>query len=130
MVVILFRKVKSNVKNKIISSEKKLVLNNENYEIFKKISSKTGIKWNELYYMNANKYFTCLEIFDYMEESGYGFLNSIISLENCLVSCDCSHVDRMEYNDRFEKIIKNMKMNRTVQENLKYIKMPDSQLLN
>ena len=41
-----------------------------------------------------------------MEESGYGFLNSIISLENCLVSCDCSHVDRMEYNDRFEKIIK------------------------
>ena len=104
--VILFRKIKSNVKNKIISSEKKLVLNNENYEILKKISSKTGIKWNELYYMNANKYFTCLEIFDYMEESGYGFLNSIISLENCLVSCDCSHVDRMEYNDRFEKIIK------------------------
>ena len=51
----LFKKIKSNVKNKIISSEKKLVLNNENYEIFKKISSKTGIKWNELYYMNANK---------------------------------------------------------------------------
>lgn len=57
----LFKKIKSRIKNKVISSEKKLVLNNENYEIFKKISSKTGIKWNELYYMNANKYFTCLE---------------------------------------------------------------------
>ena len=34
----LFKKIKSRIKNKVISSEKKLVLNNENYEIFKKFT--------------------------------------------------------------------------------------------
>ena len=89
----LFKKIKSRIKNKVISSEKKLVLNNENYEIFKKISSKTGIKWNELYYMNAaGRKLT--GIYDYKGQNCYKVLHD---QDQPCEDCAGRHLKREEF---------------------------------
>lgn len=81
------------------------VLNNDNYDFLKSVCSKTGYEWNELYYINANKYYTCLQMFEFMENSTYGFLNRIISYENVLVTVDFEHLDNVSYASKFDKII-------------------------
>ncbi|MDQ0359987.1 helicase HerA domain-containing protein [Breznakia pachnodae] len=77
-------------------------IDKNNYDFLKKICSHSSISWHELYYVNANKYFTCLEIFDYMENSSFGFLNSIISRNNTLVTADISSMSTLEYDKRIE----------------------------
>lgn len=79
----------------------------ENYAFIKAICSKSGYSFHELYYINANRYFTCIQVFNFMDNSKLGCLNSIIGLSNTLVTMDVQHLDRTEYDDVMEKNIKN-----------------------
>lgn len=80
-------------------------INKGNIDFLKRICSKSGYSWHELYYVNANKYFTCLQIREYPEETWGGFMNDVIDMTDVLLTCDVSNLAYMEYEDRFEKII-------------------------
>lgn len=80
----------------------------ENYGFIKAICSKSGYSFHELYYVNANRYFTCIQVFDFMDNSVPGCFNHIIGLSNTLVTMDVSHLDRTEYDDIMEKNIKSV----------------------
>lgn len=88
---------------KIPVNKKVYSIDKSNYEFLKRICSKSGLSWHELYYINANKYVTCLEIFDYMEYSTPGFLNSVISQKNVLVTADIESMSSLDYDKRIEK---------------------------
>ncbi|MEG0978037.1 MAG: DUF87 domain-containing protein [Erysipelotrichaceae bacterium] len=92
-------KFKNGLKKKIIK------IDENNIEYIKSICSKSNIDFHELYYINANRYITCLELFDFMENSYRRFLNSIISYENVLVTCDIANMEKEEYEGTLEKII-------------------------
>lgn len=78
----------------------------ENYGFIKAICSKSGYSFHELYYINANRYFTCIQVFDFMDNSRIGCLNSLIGLSNTLVTLDIQHLDRADYDELMEKNIK------------------------
>lgn len=80
----------------------------ENYGFIKAICSKSGYSFHELYYVNANRYFTCIQVFDFMDNSVPGCFNHIIGLSNTLVTMDVTHLDRTEYDDIMEKNIKSV----------------------
>ena len=75
----------------------------ENYGFIKAICSKSGYSFHELYYINANRYFTCIQVFDFMDNSRIGCLNSLIGLSNTLVTMDIQHLDRADYDELMEK---------------------------
>lgn len=77
-----------------------------NIQFLKTICSQSGIDWNELYYVNANKFFTCLQIFGYDENSTMGFCNDLIRYPNIILMLDgegYAYTDFEEKNDRFVK---------------------------
>lgn len=78
----------------------------ENYGFIKAVCSKSGYSFHELYYVNANRYFTCVQVFDYMDSSTLGCLNHIIESSNTLVTMDIRHLDKVDYDDIMEKNIK------------------------
>ncbi len=78
----------------------------ENYDFVKAICSKSGYSFHELYYINANHYFTCLQVFDFMENSEFGCLNSIIGMNNIMVTMDVDNVEMTAFDDLMEKNIK------------------------
>lgn len=78
----------------------------ENYGFIKAICSKSGYSFHELYYVNANRYFTCIQVFDFMDNSTLGCLNGIIELSDTLVMMDISHLDKADYDEVMEKNIK------------------------
>ncbi|NBK97765.1 MAG: hypothetical protein EOM50_07060 [Erysipelotrichia bacterium] len=98
------KKQKKAVKNKI-NKKNFIRIDKSNIEFLKAICSKSSIDWHELYYVNANKYFTCLQIYELMENSYRGFFNSIIDKENVLVTCDVEHLDNVDYAEKFDGII-------------------------
>lgn len=97
----------------------KIRVNRDNIQLLQNVTSKSGYTFHELYYVNGNQYVTCLQIFDFMEDSKNGFLNSIINLENTLVTIDFSHLSQSEYEEKFEKILK--KHENTQESARKYI---------
>lgn len=77
----------------------------KNRSILKSIVSKGGYSWHETYYQNANKYITCLEIHDFMQDSYRGWGKRIINLENVLITMDIEHQYASDYKDQFDGII-------------------------
>lgn len=95
-------------KNQIKKCIKKnyIEVSKENEEFLKNVCSRSGFSWHELYYINANKFFTCIQIYEFMERSFRGFFNAIVDKENVLITLDVTHIDSLSYETKFDKIIK------------------------
>lgn len=89
------------VKNKI----QKFKIDKSNIDFLKTVCSKSNMSFHELYYVNSNRYFTCLQLIDFMENSNKGFLNQFISNKNVLVTIDVSNMSTLEYDNIVEKSI-------------------------
>ena len=68
--------------------------------MLKKICAHGNLSFHENYFLNGNKYFTCLQIFDFPEESYMGFVNQLIGNKNVFVKVDVSSVNQMDYDVR------------------------------
>lgn len=112
------KKKKKEKKNVFIKVDK------HNYDFLKTICSRSGINWHELYYVNANRYFTCLQIHDFMESSYRGFFNEIMGMDNTLVTCDVTHLNSVDYESKFDNILK--KLDNDKMECNKYSKLRKS----
>lgn len=89
-----------------IEKPKVLKIDKSNYDFLKNICSHSNISFHEMHYVNANKYFTCLQIFEFPERSYVGFLNRLIGMDNVLVKIDVSSMDQQEYEAKMEKALK------------------------
>lgn len=67
--------------------------------------SKSGYQFHELYYVNGNRYMTCLQVSDFDEETYTGFMNDVVSIQDVLVMLDTDMMSADEYNDRVNKVI-------------------------
>ena len=99
---------------------RKIKIDHTNYEMLKKICAHGNLSFHENYFLNGNKYFTCLQIFDFPEESYMGFVNQLIGNKNVFVKVDVSSVNQMDYDVRIERAIK--KQDGDLDETKKYTK--------
>lgn len=97
---------KLKVKLKQYKESKGIVINKLNYDILKKITSHSNYSWHELYYIHSNKYWTCMQLFDYPEESYIGFLNFLLDDKDVFVTIDSEHMSKIEFATVFERLIK------------------------
>lgn len=82
-----------------------IIINKMNYDVLKRITSHSLYSWHELYYIHANKYCTCLQLFDFPEESYVDMLGSILNDKDVYMTIDCEHMSRVEFETTFERII-------------------------
>ena len=87
--------------------KKGVLLNQSDVDYLKKIVSRSGIKYYDLYYINASKYFTCFQLFDYPQYDRRNLLSPFLDMENVLVTIDCAHITKNEYDSMVNKNIKN-----------------------
>lgn len=100
----MFNKLK--VKLKEYKTDNAIVVNKLNYDILQKITSHSNYAWHELYYIHANRYYTCLQLFDYPEESDIDFLGTFIDDKDIFVTIDTEHMSKVEFATTFERLIK------------------------
>lgn len=93
-----------NNKNKLLKNV--FTITDDNYDFIKNISSKSGFIWNENYYMNANKYMTCLHIHEFMPNSYPEFLSFLIDLPFTFVSLDGEEMQKEEYKKVTDKFMR------------------------
>ncbi|MEF2608041.1 MAG: DUF87 domain-containing protein [Faecalicoccus sp.] len=77
----------------------------KNEDFLKNVCSKSGINFHETYYINGNKYCTCLQIFDFDKYTHTGFFNDVIGYQDVLVTMDCHCLSPAESNDKIDKMI-------------------------
>lgn len=116
--------MKKRKKEKQKQFSKFIKIDKRNYEFLKMICSRSGISWHELYYVNSNRYFTCLQIYDFMKNSYRSFFKSIMFMENTLVTCDVEHMRKADYLNRFDNILK--KFDNEQMESKKYSRIKKS----
>lgn len=83
-----------------------IVVNRLNYDILNRITSHSHYSWHELYYIHANKYYTCLQLFDYPEESKIDFLSSFTTDKDIFITVDTEHMSKVDFSTTFERIVK------------------------
>ena len=97
---------KIKMKLKEVKEKNAIVVNKLNYDVLNKIVSHSPYSWHELYYVNANNYNTCLQVFDYPKFSTNDFLKKILNDSNVYVTLDIDHMGTFEYTNHFDKTIK------------------------
>lgn len=85
---------------------KRLKIDKKNYDLLNTICSHSGFTFNELYYINANRFFTCIQIHDFPQESYAGFINNLINEPDVFVKLDISSMEQIEYDNKIEKALK------------------------
>ncbi len=86
--------------------ENKIFVHRENLPMLEKIISKSGLSEHETYWINANKYWSCYEVFDYLDGRSQCFmLNKLNARKNVFISLDVVHVPASVYNELSDKII-------------------------
>lgn len=93
-------------KLKVKFQDNVILLNRENLPILEKIISKSGLIEHETYWINANKYWSCFEVFDYLDANSKCFMLSRLNArKNVFVSIDVDHVPASVYDDLSDKIV-------------------------
>lgn len=80
-------------------------IDHTNIDFLKKICSKSGYGWHEMYYLNANKYYTCLRIHEFPEQSSIKMINELNNIENVMVTVDGENISPVDYDKKIEKVI-------------------------
>ncbi len=96
------------VKLKLIEKQKEngIVVNKMNYDLLTRITSHSPFSWHELYYVHANKYCTCLQIFKFPEESQKNFLGKLLDDDEIYITIDCDHMSKFEFDTVYNRIIR------------------------
>ncbi|WP_115715093.1 helicase HerA domain-containing protein [Amedibacterium intestinale] len=84
---------------------KAIKIDRKNIEFIKQICSVSGYDWYQMYYINANKYFTCLRLHEYPESSSIEMINELTDISNVLVTVDGSNLSMADYESKIEKVI-------------------------
>ncbi|MFQ6874098.1 MAG: helicase HerA domain-containing protein [Coprobacillus cateniformis] len=120
---------KYKMKFKEYKAKNAIVVNKLNYDTLNRITSHSFYSWHELYYIHANRYYTCLQLFDYPEESKIDFLSAFTTDKDIFVTIDAEHMSKLDFSTNFERIIKHndeaiddTKSLRTTKEKVREIK--------
>ena len=84
-----------------------VLMNQNDIDYLKKIVTRSGVKYHDLYYINASRYFTCFQLFDYPQFDKRNLLEPFLQLDNVLITMDCSHITKNEYDTMMNKNVKN-----------------------
>ena len=64
-----------------------VLMNQNDIDYLKKIVTRSGVKYHDLYYINASRYFTCFQLFDYPQFDKRNLLEPFLQLDNVLITC-------------------------------------------
>lgn len=79
-------------------------ITHKNAPLLQQIVSQSGISWNELYYVNENKYFTCFQIIEFPESSSVNMFEYINELGYAFVAVDYKHIHEAEFTNEGDNI--------------------------
>lgn len=83
-----------------------IVVNKINYDLLTRITSHSPFSWHELYYVHANKYCTCLQIYKFPEESQKNFFGKLLDDDEIYITIDCEHMTKSEFDTVYNRIIR------------------------
>ncbi len=79
-------------------------INSKNIEPLKRIVSRSGLSWHELYYVNENRYYTVFQVIDFPEESHYNILKKLNNRKDVFCLVDYDHMNQADFNERHNKV--------------------------